>query len=112
MTSNRVALLATALAAAACLAGCGKQADLARPKPLFGAAPPSAAPLARDEAARRALADAAVRGDPRAPQSYEELRANETLRRGRAGAALIDPSAPRPPGSPTEAAVPESSAPQ
>ena len=63
------------LAAASLLAGCGKMADLERPRPMFGT-PSDAAPEtdARHAAAQRARADARAVSARDAPQSIEELR--------------------------------------
>ena len=112
----RNALAAMILTAGAIvLAGCGKQALLARPAPLIGPrTQPSPEAATRDAMTRRALADAAPYAPPRAPLSLNEMRRVET-RRGARGqnvttVAPVDPSAPHPPGSP-EDLTPDSSAP-
>jgi hypothetical protein len=107
MRPNVARLLVLALASAMGLAGCGKQADLARPGPTTQAT----APTERDQAARRALQDTAATADPHAPQSYYELRSSTSLRRNRIRPGALDPSAPRPPGTPVEETPPASSAP-
>jgi hypothetical protein len=110
MTLRRLAWISLALAAAGALAGCGKQAELVRPTPL---AQTQAPVLDRDQAARRALQDASAKADPRAPESYGELRASTSLHRNRVRVGSLDPSAPHPPGSsPTQDAVPASSSSQ
>ena len=126
MTPRRTALVLILFAGALGVGGCGKQAELARPRPMFGAAPtqPTAETATRDAMARRALADASPHADPRAPESLDELR----QLRGKPGAKgsritsyeATDPSAPHPPGSPeelpppssTDAADPPAAAPQ
>jgi hypothetical protein len=112
----RNALAALILTAGAIvLAGCGKQALLARPAPLFGPrTQPSAEAATQDAMTRRALADAAPYAPLRAPLSLNEMRRVET-KRGPHGETVTtvappDPSAPQPPGSPEEL-TPESSAP-
>jgi len=105
----------TLTAGAIVLAGCGKQALLARPAPLIGPrTQPSAEAATQDAMTRRALADAAAYAPPRAPLSLTEMRRVET-KRGAHGetvttVAPVDPSAPHPPGSP-EDLTPDSSAP-
>ena len=74
---QRLAMTGLAALAAAALAGCGKQADLDRPAPLFGhVRAPSAEALGRDQAAARARADGAASAGPqaKAPQSIDEVR--------------------------------------
>ena len=109
MSTRHLALAAAGLAGILCLAACGRQAALERPAPLSaqGAVQPSA--TAPADAAQRALADAAAaKADPRPPQSIEEVRALGSLRRGQTTDA-VDPSAPRPPGSPPPDEAPASS---
>ncbi len=73
MTVRRLTLIA--LAAAAVLAGCGRQGELERPRPLFGKpSTPAADAKSRDQAMARARADGAKHADPRAPQSIDEVR--------------------------------------
>ena len=78
----RNALAAMILTAGAIvLAGCGKQALLARPAPLIGPrTQPSPEAATRDAMTRRALADAAPYAPPRAPLSLNEMRRVETRR--------------------------------
>ena len=74
---SRLAIAALAALAAAATAGCGKQAELARPAPLFGHAfEPSAQAMARRDAAARARADGLAAAGPQAlaPQSVDEVR--------------------------------------
>jgi len=117
MIPRHTALAVVLVAGALAVAGCGKQAELARPRPMFGGVPtqPTAEAANRDAMARRAVADAAPRADPRAPASLEELR-RVRVRRGAKGTEVTsfpetDPSAPHPPGSPEEL-PPASDAPQ
>ena len=75
--TKRLALAVLAALAAAATAGCGKQAELARPAPLFGHAfEPSGQAMARRDAAARARADGAAAAGPQAlaPQSVDEVR--------------------------------------
>lgn len=66
------ALALTALTALT-LAGCGKQGELERPRPLVGqGVRPNAETRTRQEAAARARHDA--RSDEQAPQSTDEVR--------------------------------------
>lgn len=73
-------MAAALLAGAACLAGCGKSSELARPAPMFGHPQPTSAELTgRQQAQARARADAAATADSEAgsaPQSIEELRSH------------------------------------
>ncbi len=107
MTPRRLALATLFLAGLLVLAGCGKQAELARPRPMFGTpSQPTAEGITRDAMARRALADAAPHADPRAPESLDEQR-QVRVKRNAKGAAVatfapVDPSAPHPPGSPED----------
>ncbi len=67
-------LSASALAALA-LVGCGRQGALERPRPLFGReSTPSPQAVTRTQAAARARNEARAMGDPRAPQSVDEVR--------------------------------------
>lgn len=104
--SLRVLAIAAAVLS---LAACGRQAPLERPTPLSGQPPVNT----RADAAHRALDDAAAaRADPRPPQSIEEVRDLNTARKTRLAPDVVDPSAPRPPGSPPAAEDPASPAPQ
>ena len=82
------------------LAGCGRQAEFERPRPLIGKPrQPSAAQLNRDAAAARARADGAVKADPQAPQSVDEVRDRvPTQRENPVAGAPVGPNPPRPPG--------------
>ncbi len=73
-TMPSLGALALAALAALSLAGCGKQGELERPRPLVGhGTEPNAQTRARQEAAARARED--VRGtDRQAPQSVDEVR--------------------------------------
>ena len=108
MIPRHRALAVVLVAGALAVAGCGKQAELARPRPIFGGAPtqPTAQAANRDALARRAIADAAPHADPRAPESLEELRRARVRRTPNGGQVTsfpeTDPSAPHPPGSPEE----------
>ena len=88
MTSRSLAALALAgLAAAALLAGCGRQGELERPAPLFGkASQPSPDALRRQQAAQRAYAEGQARADPQAPQSVDEVRSLGLWKRDQAHA--------------------------
>ena len=95
---RRPALALFGLSAALLLCACGKQADLEQPRPMFGKPyQPSPAQLRRDEAAARAVADAAERADPRAPQSVDEVRGQGLGRPRplRPQSGPPDPTAPR-----------------
>lgn len=62
----------------ACLAGCGHQADLQAPPPMFAQAAPvpqaSSDQVDARAAADRARSEAAPEADPQAPQSAQEHR--------------------------------------
>ena len=124
MIPRHPALAVILVAGTLAVAGCGKQAELARPRPMFGGVPtqPTAEAADRDALARRAIADAAPHADPRAPESLDELR-RVRVKRGAKGNEVtsfptVDPSAPHPPGSPEDVppasddAAPASNAPQ
>ena len=76
MTSKTVAVALGAVAAAAlALAGCGRQGELARPRPLVGPpTQPTASQRTRDQAAMRAARDTQGVAEPQAPQSAQEVR--------------------------------------
>lgn len=76
MISGKTIAALAALAAAAALAGCGKQSLLERPAPLFGKTPPQEGrwATAREASAARARTDGAVAAGPQAPQSVDEVR--------------------------------------
>jgi hypothetical protein len=75
MIPRKAVLALLAAGAALSLAGCGRQAELARPQPMWGKPRPvGAQKLTRQQAAARARADAAPHADPVAPQSVEEVR--------------------------------------
>lgn len=76
MTSKILAVSAAAVAALA-LAGCGKQGELERPRPLVGhPTQPTADQRRASDAAARARADNAGVGH-QAPQSVDEVRGLE-----------------------------------
>lgn len=85
----RKALLALLIVGLA-LAGCGRRAQLDKPTAQSKTYPPNTAQLTRQQAANRARAEGAKVGDPRAPQSVDEVR-NQPL----------DPPPPDTPTSPT-----------
>jgi len=67
--------LALAALAALTLAGCGKQGELERPRPLVGhGVEPNAQTRTRQDADARARRDAAAASDRQAPQSVDEVR--------------------------------------
>lgn len=81
--------IAAAVLGALCLAGCGKQGVLERPKPVFGS--PS-----RDPSAETTVADPAIktaRPTPRAPESV-----NSSIRTAPIDGAPRDPRAGPPRG--------------
>ena len=99
-------LALAALGAAFALAGCGKQGELERPRPLVGhQVQPNAITRSRQAAEARARGDARAVADPQAPQSVDEAReegaqlppppplAGSTVKGAPAG-----PNAPPPPG--------------
>ena len=100
LTLAALAALAAALSTA--MSGCGKQAELARPAPLFGHAfAPSGQAMARRDAAARARADGAAAAGPQAlaPQSVDEVRDQRLTARVASDAAppASSTAAPGPP---------------
>ena len=89
------------IAGGAVLAGCGRQADLEVPRPMFGggaqATPEEAAARAAED---RARSEGATQADPQAPQSAEEQR---NWQRG---------NVPPPRAAPIEGSPPDPNAPQ
>ena len=107
---NKIAVLALAGLTLAGLGGCGRQAHLERPRPLAQHKP--GAQFDREEAALRAKVDAAQRAQPRAPQSFEEVRDQGLTPRERTNVpASSDPNPPHP-GSLVPDPVSSPSAPQ
>ena len=78
------------------LAGCGRQAELDRPGPLFGKPhKPSAQQLTREQAAAQARQDGAATADPHAPVSVDEVR-NQPLPTQRENPVAGAPQGPNP----------------
>jgi hypothetical protein len=75
MIAKTTVPLALAALAALTLAGCGKQGELDRPRPLVGhGVEPNAQTLTRQQAEARARREADAHSDGQAPQSVEEVR--------------------------------------